>query len=280
MNTEPLVLYHKTCRDGQASAWVAKKAISHAVLVPIQYGDPVPDIHDSNVFLVDFSFKRDVMINLIRNNNYVTVLDHHKTAEEALEGLQDKCSNCTIIFDMNRSGAGIAWDFFFTNQPRPWFINYVEDRDLWRWKLPSSREINAFIASHDYEPATFDYLVNMSIDNAEGFGRVCQRVIDSYIGAALTNMQWALLRDSTDFYHRLPIVNAIQHSISEVLEAVMNETGSVVAGGWWRRSDGKYQHSLRSRGDFDVSAIARHYGGGGHKNAAGFEAEELRFRVR
>lgn len=29
--------------------------------------------------------------------------------------------------------------------------------------------------------------------------------------------------------------------------------------------------SLRSNGDYDVSAIAKAFGGGGHKNAAGFE---------
>lgn len=36
------------------------------------------------------------------------------------------------------------------------------------------------------------------------------------------------------------------------------------------QKDGKFKFSLRSKGDLDVSTIATFYGGGGHKNAAGF----------
>lgn len=48
-----------------------------------------------------------------------------------------------------------------------------------------------------------------------------------------------------------------------------------VALGWWQRFDGKFQFSLRSRGDIDVSEIAKKFGGGGHKNAAGFQLKTL-----
>ena len=40
-------------------------------------------------------------------------------------------------------------------------------------------------------------------------------------------------------------------------------------------SDGRFQYSLRSRGDFDVSELAKKHGGGGHKGAAGFVVDEL-----
>jgi len=40
-----------------------------------------------------------------------------------------------------------------------------------------------------------------------------------------------------------------------------------------RRDDGTYKVSLRSRGEVDVEKIARHHGGGGHRNAAGFAME-------
>ena len=41
---------------------------------------------------------------------------------------------------------------------------------------------------------------------------------------------------------------------------------------WYVDSAGKVRVSLRSEGDYDVSGIAKRYGGGGHKNAAGFTA--------
>ena len=34
--------------------------------------------------------------------------------------------------------------------------------------------------------------------------------------------------------------------------------------------DGSFKVSLRSRGEVDVEKVARHHGGGGHRNAAGF----------
>src|SRR5260370_1728532 len=37
-----------------------------------------------------------------------------------------------------------------------------------------------------------------------------------------------------------------------------------------RREDGSHKVSLRSRGEVDVEKIARHHGGGGHRNAAGY----------
>jgi len=47
--------------------------------------------------------------------------------------------------------------------------------------------------------------------------------------------------------------------------------------------EGGHKVSLRSRGEVDVEKIARHHGGGGHRNAAGFtlqgEGEEVRSQV-
>ncbi|HYN19443.1 MAG TPA: bifunctional oligoribonuclease/PAP phosphatase NrnA [Thermoanaerobaculia bacterium] len=40
-----------------------------------------------------------------------------------------------------------------------------------------------------------------------------------------------------------------------------------------QREDGTHKVSLRSRGEIDVERIARHHGGGGHRNAAGFVLE-------
>jgi phosphoesterase RecJ-like protein len=46
------------------------------------------------------------------------------------------------------------------------------------------------------------------------------------------------------------------------------------------RPDGTTKVSLRSRGEADVEKVARGHGGGGHKNAAGFEAEGDLTKVR
>ena len=49
----------------------------------------------------------------------------------------------------------------------------------------------------------------------------------------------------------------------------------VFAAGYFQRADVRWQFSLRSRSDFDVSSVAKRYGGGGHAGAAGFDVASL-----
>lgn len=64
-------------------------------------------------------------------------------------------------FDMNRSGAGLAWDFFFPSEPRPEMINYIQDRDIWTWKLQRSQD---FAAALDAVPTELDHYYNLLED--------------------------------------------------------------------------------------------------------------------
>jgi oligoribonuclease NrnB/cAMP/cGMP phosphodiesterase (DHH superfamily) len=81
----------------------------------------------------------------------VIVLDHHKTAFEMFErpavgNVSFDIGNCTVHLDMDRSGATLALDHWkprgLTDAQQHLFL-YVEDADLWRWKLPDSRQFHA-----------------------------------------------------------------------------------------------------------------------------------------
>ena len=60
------------------------------------------------------------------------------------------------IFDMERSGAGLTWDYFYPGRPRPWLIDYVEDRDLWRFKIEDAEVVNAYISTIPYTFEAWD----------------------------------------------------------------------------------------------------------------------------
>jgi hypothetical protein len=138
------VIYHHNCIDGFTAAWCAWKVYGDsATYIPAQYNEPAPDVTGDDVLIVDFSYARSTLLAMRESAKSLRVLDHHKTAEEDLRGL-DFC-----LFDMNRSGAGIAWDELKTGE-RPPLVAYVEDRDLWRFALPDSKIINAFIGSYDF----------------------------------------------------------------------------------------------------------------------------------
>jgi uncharacterized protein len=256
-----VVLYHGDCIDGFTAAWVcARGSLSGSRCVPMRHGAdggiPTLDANTSLV-IVDFSFPRAVMEKLFAQVAEMIVLDHHKTAQADCEGL------AFCRFDMERSGAGLTWDYFRSG-PRPALVDYVEDRDLWRYALPKSREVNALIRSTEQTFQAWDALAALPVDEAAKQGVGCLKHIDAYVRAAVKHAFMARLGQQV-----LPLVNITYESCSEVADALCQQ-GHEVAGYWFERGDGKIQYGLRSSGDFDCSAVAKRYGGGGHMNASGF----------
>jgi len=275
----PLVIYHGNCLDGFTAAWVMRGWLEytgiepHAVeptqYYPAQYAPQgqrvtLPDVTGRKVWMVDFCTGRDQLLELKAAAADLVVLDHHKTAQSACEGL-DFCT-----FDMDRSGAMLAWDYCYPGQSPSWLVQYVQDRDLWRFMLPHSREINAFLQSR---AMTFD-----AWDSLAGHWEPTRdmRLLGT---GALNHLQQYVSEVSRQArvgrfagYPHAPIVNAAYVGISELLNELAK--GAEFAVGWFQNSSGTYTYSLRSRGDFDVSALAQRFGGGGHKNAAGFTVSE------
>lgn len=262
-----IVIYHANCIDGFTSAWCAWLEYGDAArYIPAQYGDFPPAVLGEDVLIVDFSYTRETLETMAREARSIRVLDHHKTAEAQLFGLEF----CT--FDMNRSGAGLAWDHLFPGMPRCQLVNYVEDRDLWRWKLPDSREVSAYIGS--WRP-TFQKWSDLRevLDDArdQAFIEGCAilRALDGYVDANSKRFRFGQIGG-----HDVPIINTT-YAVSELIGKLAEAPDVPFAAGWFQKEDGQFVYSLRSRGDFDVSAIAKQYGGGGHKNAAGFTVERL-----
>lgn len=272
--TRPLVIYHASCQDGFCAAWVARRCLGKDVdFLPAQYGDPVPvDVSDRDVYVLDFSYKRPDLLGLIEDAAQVVVLDHHVTAKEELAGdlslwRDGRCwKQPTIWFDMEHSGAALAWGHFFPGEPVPHLVQYVEDRDLWKWKLPCSREVSAALASYPHDFETWDTLHReMQGDNEDLV--VQGSAILRYQGQQVANQCKNAVEITLDG-HKVLSCNAT---------LLISETAGKLAEGrpfgatYFVRGDGKKVWSLRSTPDgVDVAAIARKFGGGGHRDAAGF----------
>lgn len=278
----PLVIYHAHCPDGFTAAWVAARALGDVELFEGRYGEepPLDLAHERRVYVVDFSYPREKMLALhdvcapMPDGNQLTVLDHHKTAEADCRGLPF----CT--FDMERSGAGLAWDHFHPGQPRPWVVSYVEDRDLWRFYLPGSREVSLFVRTTPHKLESWDALAELNIAEAVESAMGCKRYLDHYVRDALRNayelvFNWSDPDEPDDFkaqrFTRTCCVNVSYTGISDVLhEALETHPECELALGWHVASDGRINCSLRSRSGFDCSVFARARGGGGHAQASGF----------
>jgi len=280
--SKPLILYHADCADGFCAAWVAhRKFGDDADYLPVQYGQEPPVVDGREVFILDFSYKRLVLNQMVGKARTLVLCDHHKTAAAELaefyptnsatiDTITRNQGDVYCVFDMAKSGGRLAWDFFFPGQRSSWLVNYTEDRDLWRWQLPNSREVSAALASYPKEFSAWEDIdARGMIGNqppqslvAEGRAilRYQQQLIDSICKNAVE-----IEMDG----HKVLSTNATL-LISEVGNQLSRER-PFSATFFIRSDDGKKVWSLRSQADgLDVSEIAKRYGGGGHRNAAGF----------
>lgn len=264
-----LVIYHGgSCRDGFCAAWIARGLLpTDTEFIPTNYGeDTLPEVTDKHVYLLDFRFKRDVTLAMANRAKRLIILDHHKTAEKELDGIEGENIHCT--FDMNKSGGRLTWEHFYggSGMRSPWLVDYTEDRDLWRWALPNSREINAALRSYPLDFEEWNKLAARDPQDLISEGAAILRaeaaVIDSHVRHAET-------REFAG--HRVKCVNATT-LISEIAGELAK--GMPFGMSYFVRNDGKWIWSLRSdQNGVDVSEIAKRYGGGGHKHAAGFEGQ-------
>ena len=139
-----LCIYHGNCADGFGAAWVVRKALGEIDFHPGKYQEPPPDVTGKDVVMVDFSYKRPVLLEMAEKANSILILDHHKTSAEDLVDLP---ANVIAKFDMNHSGAMLTWEHFFPGQEPPPLLLHIEDRDLWRFALQNTRQIQASVFS-------------------------------------------------------------------------------------------------------------------------------------
>lgn len=299
---KPLCIYHGPgCADGFTAAMVVHDYFQGEVeLMAAAYSDPAPELRQVRgraVIIVDFSYPSDTLQQMAEAASFILVLDHHRTARDELRGLSTVSTfgwakvvnklhaaaagresyfdipNLLVQFDMTRSGAKMAWDFFHPLNAAPRLVNYVEDRDLWNHRLRGTREINAFIASTpqtigDWQ--TLEAQLERDYDLYLTVGRHLRRQTDQHVKAIVNQTRRFMRIGGYD----VPVSNCNGQFASEVAGALAETNVHGIGASYFDHGESFRQFSLRRRGDseVDVSAIAKSYGGGGHVAAAGFTA--------
>ncbi len=228
----PLIVYHARCADGFTAAWVAHRHHGgRCELVAARHGEDPPDVRGRDVVILDFSYRRQKLSAMHADAASLLVLDHHRSAERDLAGLP------FARFDMERSGAGMAWDHYFPGQPRPWLVDYVEDRDLWRWALPDSRAVSAWSRTIDFELAAWDRLAAEPLAVVAERGRAILAYVDRVVADHVRHAAMVRLAG-----HVVPAVNATTET-SEIGHVLAESAPFSVT--WTEGPDG-YHYSLRS----------------------------------
>jgi len=279
------ILYHDNCVDGFTAAWVASLAVKKNGLEHVtsykavnynqnwnEMGIPALCC-DADVFVLDFSFPREYMLHLRDISRSIEVHDHHITSQKDCEGL-DFC-----FFDNTKSGAMLAWERFFPDNgglPGPMkIVKYVQDYDLWKFELEDSEEINAYIHCMEKTFPNWEKLaseLNMHSDKPIYYGKGILQLMAHQIQAAI---KYPILVN-IDGHFVYAINLSTSNLISKTVGALAKLEPESFAASFFMRQDGKWIFSLRSTDKgIDVGEIAKRQGGGGHKNAAGFESSNL-----
>lgn len=283
----PLVIYHADCTDGFGAAFAAWLRLGDAAeYLPMQYGQA--KLHETlpfnplnrEVYIFDFSFERQIMEFIFRDARRVVWLDHHKTAFEMWCGGHEKgaCYERAlreILLDENKSGAMLAWEHFNPAGEPPLWVRLIDDRDRWQFKIPGSKEFHAAMGAR--RPWTFEQwrlCVDTTTDVLLVEGAAILRAQDQSVAQAVKAARKCIVRWEHGTFRGADTGLAVnsplhQSEIGHELATMSGAYGLV----WCLGADGKVKCSLRSNGDYDVSVIAKAFGGGGHRNAAGFETD-------
>lgn len=286
MSNQIFVLYHgSNCTDGLGSKYAAwKKYGDKATYIPVTYGEDLPEelvsvvneTDEVEVYIIDFSYAREVLDDLNNRVNKLVVLDHHKTSEEALRGRD------YALFDMNKSAAVLGWEYFHPGEPVPLALQMVQDRDLWTWALNDTMEFSLGFEGRkdemcEWDKVCFDddYLNDVINDGSKIYSyqvtqvsRLAEKA--KFRDVYVQNKKYSIALINSPVYQselgallsvKYPIDFALMYSISPDLEVSLG---------------------FRSRSDntgADVSEIAKVFGGGGHRNASGAKIDLVTFKA-
>lgn len=289
-----VVVYHDPCDDGFASAWVAARKWPDVELVGCNYGLPLKAaIAGKNVLIADFSFKPEVLRELGARAASIVILDHHKTAQADLADFTvTLCGTARFVvgdtagvirdlvelgrppivahFDMERSGSRMTWDFCFADEPPAPLIAFVEDRDLWRFALPDTRKVSLMLRSFPYDLEAWDAIAVALAGSRDAF-MAQAAAIERYYDRRLAEMLPTATLRKIGRWEGVPVAHASSAFASDLANELLKKHPEAPFAAVVVDAYGGRTWSLRSEDSRqDVSEVAAQFGGGGHRNAAGF----------
>ena len=306
------IIYHADCIDGFGAAYAAWHHFGErADYCPMHHGEAWDSaaLSGQDVFILDFSFPPEQLSAMAAEARSVTQIDHHLSAHQAWADLLQPGANqlavyhsadtrLSVLFNLGKSGARLAWEYFQPDQTLPLILAHIEDQDLWRFALPGTREICRALRLLPFDFTRWDTLIDTTpastspayqqmLAQGAAINDYMQQEVDGLASSRL-RMPARLRGDPVD------AMQALRHGQAVISDGTLNwlavsgiainanalfasELGNQLAEQsgtfaliWQLASDGEVKASLRSKGNFDVAAIAARYGGGGHRNAAGF----------
>ncbi len=259
-----VILYHND-EDGFGAAWAAwKKFKNRASYIPVEYKNRaayLEKLKNKEIYLLDLCFDGKIMKKLLGENKKLVVIDHHIGRKEDIK------ISTEYIYNLNCAGCVLAWKYFFPKKSIPKLLIYIEDMDIWKWRKPFSKEINAFLEACDFNFKEWDKF-SEDFNNRQKFNKYIEagKAILKYKNVLTKKLVQTGENVIFEGYQTVAVNSPIFNS--EIGHLISNRKGIGIV---WSYENGRLLASLRSNGKIDVSKIAKKFRGGGHKASSGFD---------
>jgi len=266
-------IYHGNCTDGTTAAAVVLKKYPDAKTYPLEHGYSEEDLNgilstldrNTTLYIVDFSLKEKDLKQVLQKAGKVINIDHHISVKDFLEKIERLYDNFVYIFNNNRSGASLTWDYIFGTEP-PWIIKYVEDQDIWKWEYgENTKYVNLYLLPLTNKPEEIVQLFDKPVEELIEKGKIIASFTDYLINRFVERAKETPVKIGKYIVKGFN-TNYFQSEIGNILATKYNQAvllfsiqGMVV------------KMSFRSNTGHkpDALDLAKEAGGGGHRNAAG-----------
>jgi len=273
MSKQNVVIYHGACPDGFGAALSAWLALGESAdYIAVDHGQDAPDVTGKTVYVLDFCFDVEQTRQMDAQAKELVILDHHESRQEDLCGFACSCGK--VLFDLGKSGARLAWEHFHPDAPVPKLIAHIEDRDLWRWEIPLSREYLAELDKVPHDFSAWKRILEFTPDEYDAFVRPGIIAHEKYLSLCRELVKDALPVELDGQHGHM--VNAHSVFVDDVGQMLYDQNGTFALV-WHVGSAGSIKMSLRAAPGYQVKELAKAFGGGGHPRSAAFRLPFDRF---
>ena len=261
-----VILYHGGCPDGFGGAYAAWKKFGDSVeYIGLKRGEELPaSLEGAHLYFIDFCYPQEQMDHFVSIASKVTVLDHHEGVADVIQSMPE------YVYETDMSGAGIAWRYFHPEAPLPILLAHVQDDDLFKFELPDTRAVMAYL---EVQPLTFEFWddVARTLDDETKREALFEktRIYAEYFvllaEEACSHAKLVSFEGMEIYYCASHPMKSMKSLIGNMLARKKGPCALVVTA-----HPNGYGVSIRGDGSVDVSKIAQKFGGNGHPDASGF----------
>jgi len=283
------VFYHSKDLDGWASGAIVKHKFPEAEMFPINYGDKFPwdEIKfDDTIYMVDFSLPMEEMDRL---NDYLQQnliwIDHHVGAMREYENTPMRYLPIVGKRDTSVAACELTWERKFSKTKIPLFIRLLSLYDTWQhndnifdWNYIERFQYGFKAQARDpKDDMCFwkNWFTTVKMGTEDQYSLVHSIALDGKpIQSYVEDRFESTLADRSckidwEGYTCL-VVNGDPY-IANYMTRSEEFDGCDIAINYANIKGESWEVSLRTlRDDIDLSVLAKKYGGGGHRAAAGF----------